>query len=129
MFRARPSIYQCQYGCFLVSSRFILASCVRLVSQARLSFSCFNVGGVVIKVGVMCGGEKQRKRVWSNAIQRLVSTVPKTVHCNIHDAVNRENMQVYTIWLLYYILYLIQPSIQLVIVTYIIAVAIEKDMF
>ena len=75
-----------------------------LVSQARLSFSSFNVGGVVIKVAVMCGGEKQGKRVWSNAIQRLVSTVPKMVHYNIHDihdAVNRENMQVYAIWLLY----------------------------
>ena len=56
-------------------------------------------------MGVMCGGEKQGKRVWSNAIQRLVS---KTVHYNIHDihdAVNRENMQVYAIWLLYYIIY------------------------
>ena len=29
MFRARPSICQCQYGCFLVSSRFVLAPCVR----------------------------------------------------------------------------------------------------
>ena len=59
---------------------------------------------MVIKLGVMCGGEKQGKRVWSNAIQRLVSTVPKTVHYNIHDvhdAVNCENMQVYAIWLLY----------------------------
>ena len=29
MFRARPSICQCQYGCFLVSSCFVLAPCVR----------------------------------------------------------------------------------------------------
>ena len=51
---------------------------------------CFNGGVWLLKRAWIRGGEKQR----------LVSTVPFS-YIIIHDAVNRENMQVYALWLLY----------------------------
>ena len=45
MFRARPSIYQCQYGYFLVSSRFVLAPFVRYCynSLKKILLQCYCV--------------------------------------------------------------------------------------
>ena len=45
MFKARPSIYQCQYGCSLVSSRFVLAPCVRYCynSLKKILLLCYCV--------------------------------------------------------------------------------------